>query len=131
VSRRTAFIIRDESIQSILHDQALLLDMLIYQLGQELVGAAPCGKDALKQIKALRPDIIWLDTPLKDSPDGLSIARKIRKIYNPVIIGLTASVQNSAIPHPNTGQRKLTELTHCFTKPLSFSKVKASVQGAV
>lgn len=129
----TAFIIKDDDNQSILFDQALLLEMIIYQLGHDLVGAAPCGKDALKQIETLRPDIIWLDTPLRDSRDGYSIVKKIRHIYNPVIIGLTAGPANkltSSGRGKRTSSNKLSGLTHCFTKPISFSKVKASVQEA-
>ena len=139
VRRQTAFIIRDELAQSVMHDQALLLEMLIYQLGHDLVGASSFGKDTLKKIADLRPDIIWLDTPFKNSPDGSVIARQIRRIYNPVIIGLTpgnrneqqlSGSRNSTTTRQNT-VRELTGFTHCFSKPLSFSKVIASVQGAV
>jgi len=121
-----------------MHDQALLLEMLIYQLGHDLVGAASFGQDAMGKIAELRPDIIWLDTPLKYTPDGFSIARQIRNIYNPVIIGLTAgsrerrnSRRRISSAGPETVQREQGGFTHCFTKPISFSKVKASVQGAV
>ncbi|MDX1592235.1 MAG: hypothetical protein R3283_09735 [Balneolaceae bacterium] len=137
--RQTAYIIRDESAQSVMHDQALLLEMLIYQLGHDLVGASSFNNEALKQIADQRPDIIWLDTPFKNSHDGSAIARQIRRIYNPVIIGLTPgnkSEQESKSQRKSAKTRKsmvreLSGFTHCFSKPISFSKVKASVQGAV
>ena len=121
-----------------MHDQELLLEMLIYQLGHDLVGASSFGEETLGKIAELRPDIIWLDTPLKYTPDGFSIARQIRNIYNPVIIGLTAgsrerrsSRRRISTVRPDITQRDSSGFTHCFTKPISFSKVKASVQGAV
>jgi chemotaxis response regulator CheB len=122
-----------------MHDQALLLEMLIYQLGHDLVGASSYGNGTLKKIADLRPDIIWLDTPFKNSPDGSAIARQIRRIYNPVIIGLTPGNKSEQKARPRRVSatirqktvRELTGFTHCFSKPLSFSKVKASVQRAV
>ncbi|PWN05465.1 hypothetical protein DDZ15_15485 [Rhodohalobacter mucosus] len=120
-----------------MHDQALLLEMLIYQLGQDLVGAASFGQEVLSKIAEVRPDIIWLDNPLKYTPDGFSIAQQIRKIYNPVIIGLTPGSRERRsrrrLSSSRTGslQREPSGFTHCFSKPISFSKVKASVQGAV
>lgn len=121
-----------------MHDQALLLEMLIYQLGHDLLGAASFGNDVLSKIAELRPDIIWLDAPLKYTPDGFSIARQIRNIYSPVIIGLTAGSRERRGSHrrlstvrSDSTQREPAGFTHCFSKPISFSKVKASVQGAV
>ena len=121
-----------------MHDQALLLEMLIYQLGHDLVGAASFGDEALSKIAELRPDIIWLDTPFKYAPDGFSIASQVRNIYNPVIIGLTAgsderrsSRRRLATVRSDSRHREMSGFTHCFSKPISFSKVKASVQGAV
>lgn len=121
-----------------MHDQALLLEMLIYQLGHDLVGAASFGDEALSKITELRPDIIWLDTPFKHTPDGFSIARQILNIYNPVIIGLTAgsderTSRRRRLPAISSDRirREMSGFTHCFSKPISFSKVKASVQGAV
>ena len=121
-----------------MHDQALLLEMLIYQLGQDLVGDASFGHEALRKIAELRPDIIWLDTPFKYTPDGSAIARQIRNIYNPVIIGLTAGSEERRGRRrqlqsmgSESLQPQASGFTHCFSKPISFSKVKASVQGAV
>lgn len=119
----TAFIIKDDAFQTILFDQAMLLEMIIYQLDLDLVGVEPCGKAAISKIAQLRPDIIWIDTPLSDCPDGISIAREIREIYKPIIIGLTGN------PDPkNWTQAKSFGFHDCLVKPLSVSKVKSSVQ---
>ncbi|TVR25901.1 MAG: response regulator [Balneolaceae bacterium] len=119
----TAFIIKDDAFQTILFDQAMLLEMIIYQMDLDLVGVEPCGKEAILKIAQLRPDIIWIDTPLSDCPDGVSIARNIRKIYQPIIIGLTGD-QNPK----SRSQAKSIGFHDCLVKPLSVSKVKSSVQ---
>jgi len=55
----------------------------------EIVGEAANGAEALRQLAALAPDLVFLDVELPDM-DGFSVAREITAEKRPVIIYLTA-----------------------------------------
>lgn len=76
----TIYIVDDDpSIVSILED------IVNKYFEGSLIGTASNGTDAIKEIKALRPDIVLLDFLLPDK-DGLQIIKSIREEYEQGII---------------------------------------------
>ncbi|HEX2980628.1 MAG TPA: response regulator transcription factor [Anaerolineaceae bacterium] len=65
--------------------RAGIRDMIRSAEGIELVGDAANGEEALRQVEALRPDVLLLDIELPDS-SGVDITRKILADYPEVKI---------------------------------------------
>lgn len=63
----------------------ILKDIIEKNFDGCLLGSAVCGKDAMKEIIDLKPEIVLLDYLLPDK-DGLEIIRGIRAVYTPVIV---------------------------------------------
>ena len=56
------------------------MEMLIEQMGYELIGVANKTNDFLRLFRATLPDVIILDIGLKDGEDGVDIAKKVSAI---------------------------------------------------
>jgi len=112
----TLFIVEDDKIQS------LILEMMIRKLGLELSGIEAYGKNAVERILDLKPDIVLLDIMLKDSFDGINVAKEIKKIYQPIIIYVTGNSDNR-----NKKRAEQYGFHDYITKPVSFSELKYSL----
>lgn len=78
----------------IVDDEPLARDELKYLLLRskqvEIVGEADCKEDALEQIRALRPDVVFLDIELAED-NGLELAKQLLPLNpTPVIVFATA-----------------------------------------
>jgi len=113
----TLFIVEDDKIQS------LILEMMVSKLGIEISGIEASGRNAVERILELKPDIILLDIMLKDSFDGINVAREIKKTYHPVIIYVTGNSDSS-----NKKRASLYGFHDYITKPISFTELKYSIQ---
>lgn len=86
----------DSGVLNVVDDEALARERLVRMLeriaGTEVVGEAENGSDALKQIEALKPDVVMLDVEMPGF-DGLALAETPRV---PPIIFTTAHVQFAA-----------------------------------
>lgn len=113
----TLFIVEDDEIQT------LILELMAKKLGLEFKGAESYGRKAVKKICEQRPDIVLLDVMLKDSFDGIDVAREIQKVYEPVIIYVTG---NSDERHISRAEK------HGFydyiTKPVSLHRLQSSIE---
>ena len=63
-------------------DNRLLREGLVVMLGEQkdivVIGMAPCGEEAIEQIKSLRPEIALIDIGMPDK-DGIEVSQALRK----------------------------------------------------
>lgn len=111
------FIVEDDHIQS------LILEMMVKKLGLKHIGTEASGEDAVNKILDKKPDIILLDVMLRDSFNGIDVARQVKQVYDPVIIYVTG---NSDEVHKSRAEK---HGFHDFiSKPISLQKLKASIE---
>ncbi|MCH9812934.1 MAG: response regulator [Epsilonproteobacteria bacterium] len=84
MSMRKVLLVEDEMIV------ALDIKNAISELQFDVIDIVTNFDDALKSVKANKPDIILMDINLKESKDGIETAIEIQKIKNIPIIYLTA-----------------------------------------
>ncbi|WP_340103026.1 response regulator [Rhodohalobacter sp. 8-1] len=111
------FIVEDDRIQS------LILEIMVSKLGLQHIGTEASGENAVKQIVKNKPDIVLLDIMLKDSYNGIDVAREIKKVYEPVIIYITG---NSDFVHKSRAREYGFHDYIC--KPVSIYKLKESIE---
>lgn len=110
------FIVEDDKIQS------LILEIMVKKLGFQHIGTEAYGEDALEQILQKKPDIVLLDIMLKDSFNGIDVAREIKQVYDPAIIYITG---NSDQAHKSRASEHGFHDYIC--KPVSIYKLKESI----
>lgn len=66
------------------------MEMLLDEMGYELIGIYPTEEDVLRLFKATQPDILILDIELSQGSDGVTIASKINEIKPTPIIFATS-----------------------------------------
>jgi two-component system response regulator YesN len=104
-------------------DEPLMRQALTQMIGMvdgfEVCGEATTGNEAIKQVKALKPDIVFMDVVMPDE-DGIKAAQKIREILPHVTIYLVSAYNtfDFAKEAIHVG------VDEYLLKPLSFSKVK-------
>lgn len=113
----TLFIVEDDNIQS------LILEMMVHKLGLELTGIEAYGKEAVSKITSIKPDIVLLDVMLKDSFDGINVAKEIKKSYQPIIIYVTGNSDRA-----NKNRAEKFGYHDYISKPVSFAELKSSIQ---
>lgn len=110
------FIVEDDKIQS------LILEMMIKKLGLQHIGSEAYGEVAISRILEEKPDIVLLDVMLMDSTNGIDVAKRIKEVYDPVIIYITG---NSDDAHKSRAEE---HGFHDFiSKPISIHKLKDSI----
>jgi DNA-binding NtrC family response regulator len=77
-------VVEDEAIV------ALDIEERLRRLGYEVVGTADCCDDALARAAELRPDLVLMDVELRDGPDGITVAERLRAIMAVPVVFLTA-----------------------------------------
>ena len=111
------FIVEDDHIQS------LILEMMVKKLGLQHIGTEASGKSAVEKILSKKPDIVLLDIMLKDSVNGIDVARKIKQEYDPIVIYITG---NSDDVHKS---KALEHGYHDYIpKPVSMYQLKHSIE---
>jgi DNA-binding response OmpR family regulator len=111
------FIVEDDNIQS------LILEMMVKKLGLHLIGTESHGEDAVKKILQNKPDVVLLDDMLKDSFNGIDVARNIKQEYDPIIIYITG---NSDKAHKSKAKKH--GYHDYISKPISLQKLKRSIE---
>ena len=90
MSKIKVFIVEDSILM-----QKIIADILLSDPGIEVVGSTKYGKEALKKIPELKPDIVTLDFNLPDI-NGLIVLTKLMQ-YSPVrVVMLSAHTQKGA-----------------------------------
>jgi len=110
------YVVEDEIID--LDDIVISIESLNYNL----VGHSGDSFEALEQIEALCPDVILMDIHLNGKKHGISLARKIKKLFNIPIIYTSSDISQAVISeaadtHPVT----------YLTKPVSKTDLLAAI----
>jgi len=113
-------IVEDEAIV------ALEIKRSILKMGFSVTNMARNHDDALYSIKEKNPDIILLDIHLKNSKDGIEIAKEVQKIANIPIIYLTAFSDDKTI-----GRAVQTNPVGYLVKPFKREDLKSILQLAI
>ena len=66
------------------------LEMIIGEMGHEVVGSVDNAVDALFEFTSKRPDVIICDIGLKDQVNGIELTRKMNMLKKCPVIFLTA-----------------------------------------
>lgn len=62
----------------------------LFRLGYEVLGVVSTGAEALRCVRTLQPDLVLMDIMLRIPFNGITVAQKIREVYNIPVIYLTA-----------------------------------------
>ncbi|NQU29020.1 MAG: response regulator [Candidatus Marinimicrobia bacterium] len=74
-----------------------LLKSTLQKLNYEIVGTANTGKQGIKRVKALNPDLVLMDICMESEFAGIDAAAKLRSIVDIPVIFLTAMVEDTFI----------------------------------
>ena len=84
MSPRRIYIVEDEALI------AMELQDHLQRLGYQICGHAARGANALREIQALRPDLVLMDVNLGRGVSGIEIAEKLRGLLDVPVVFLTA-----------------------------------------
>lgn len=110
------FIVEDDKIQS------LILEMMVNKLGHDHLGTEAYGETAVQEILKIKPDVVLLDIMLKDSFNGIEVAREIKQEYDPIIIYITG---NSDEVHKSKARKF--GFHDYISKPVSLYKLREAI----
>jgi CheY-like chemotaxis protein len=89
--RTRALVVEDETLVA-WHLEAVLQD-----LGFEVCDIVSTGRDAIRQVSALQPTLVFMDINLNGDMDGIEAAKEIRERSDVPIIFVTAYGNDKAI----------------------------------
>ena len=95
------------------------LENKLLSIGQQVVGTAASGEEAVALAEQLRPQLVLMDVQLQGSMDGVEAARLIRSVAGVPVIFITAFAEifskNPSLMHP---------LGQCLSKPFSMAQLR-------
>jgi two-component system, LytTR family, response regulator len=107
----------------VVDDEALARELLRLRLDSEpgiiVVGEAANGADAMRQMDALQPDVVFLDMQMPGEM-GLEVLRTIRQRFDPLVVCVTA--------HESFALKAFeAEVVDYLLKPFSASRLRHTV----
>ena len=105
---------------------ALHLRQQLAKMGYKVVAHAASGDDALRQIKAYRPDVILMDIHIHGPIDGIETASRIPSDLQVPVIYLTVSSKSETLDRAST-----TKPYGYLVKPFSERELHATIQMAL
>jgi len=114
------YIVEDEAITAGDIQQSL------EKLGYDVVGISASGEDALKQIKAVQPDLVLMDIVLKGKRSGTDVAAAIKKDMDIPVIFLTAYTDDATLL-----EAKKSEPFGYIAKPFTEADIRIGVDIAL
>ncbi len=105
------------------------LELIIEELGYELVGVANNANDLLRLHLAMEPDILLLDIQLNGTKDGIDIAYQIMDSKRPVPIIFMTSLQETSLQDNATFERaKATNPFAYLVKPFDALLLQRTIE---
>src|SRR5690606_12187002 len=120
IEKSKILIVEDERIV------ALDLAEILKSLSHEVIGIASTGKDAIKIVNDILPDLILMDIRLKGVMDGIETAREINTLADIPVVYLTAFADDSTIE-----RAKLTEPFGYLLKPFDKKSLHTTIEMAL
>lgn len=110
-------IVEDDKVLS------LLLSKMIQRLDYDVLKIVTKGRDAIKYVKELNPDLILMDIMLEDDVDGIEAMSTLRNedISTPVIY-----ITGNSDP-VNRERAKETDYIDYLIKPVGFDDLKSTI----
>ncbi len=110
-------IVEDDKVLS------LLLSKMIQRLGYDVLEIVTKGREAIKRVKELEPQLILMDIMLEDDVDGIDAMLTLRKENNntPVIY-----ITGNSDP-VNKERAKETDYIEYLIKPVGFEDLKKTI----
>lgn len=79
------------------HLHAARMEMLLSEMGYEMIGPADDESSLLRLLKATRPDVVILDIQLKNGSDGVDIATKLGQVHEVPLIFATSYTDSETV----------------------------------
>ena len=116
----TVIIVEDDEIT------ALNLNMSLQKQGYKILAICDDATQARVKVSTFKPDIVLIDISLKESNDGIELAKIIKRKNNIPFIYLTSHSDDDII-----SQAKKTEPYGYIVKPFDPSSLHATIQMAI
>ncbi|MDD5484010.1 MAG: PAS domain S-box protein [Kiritimatiellae bacterium] len=110
------FIVEDEQIA------LMVLQACLARLGHQVVGHAASGGEALKRIKAAKPDLIMSDIKLEGDMDGIDLADAVHNQYGIPVIFVTGYSDKKVL-----NRVKASSACGFILKPFSDDELQATI----
>lgn len=102
---------------------AAKIEMILSQIGYDMVGLFSTTEETLRMFHALKPDLVILDIELENNGDGVEIANKINSLKPTPIIFATSFEDKETI------MRALREKPYAYlVKPISKGALQAAIE---
>lgn len=98
MSRANILVVEDEMIV------AKDIQNRLIKLGYNVTGIVDNGKEAIRQAKKIRPDLVLMDIKLKGEMDGVEAAKEIYTCFNIPVIYLTANADKTTLERAKTAE---------------------------
>lgn len=102
------------------------VEMAIEKLDYQMITAADNAVEAMRVIKATKPDVVLMDINLKGDMDGISLAEKINETDPVPVIFTTSFVDKGTID-----RAKLANPYAYLIKPLEINSLQAAIELAI
>ncbi len=113
----------------IVEDEAIISMDLRYKLealGYSVVAEIKSGKEAVKAVSQLRPDVVLMDIGLIGEMDGIYAAAHIRNRFDVQVVYLTAYIDEATLERAET-----TEPLGYLLKPIDDAMLRATIEIAI
>ncbi len=99
---------------------AMVEERLISKLGYKVIGKASSGKEGLKLIDELKPDIVVTDHHLLDNMSGLDLVKELRKKNNKVPVVFLSGEANFELKEKAIQY----DCVDCLFKPVTMETLR-------
>jgi PAS domain S-box-containing protein len=113
----------------IIEDEMLVAKSIAHRLrkmGYEVIDTLSSGKQAVRTVQRMRPDVVLMDIQLPGGLDGVETAARIRSRYDVPIIYLTAHVNDEILE-----RAKITSPCGYLLKPFQERELRVTLEMAL
>jgi PAS domain S-box-containing protein len=105
---------------------AMDLQRRLESLGYTVTGTAGTGETALRQARALRPDIVLMDIILRGPTDGIELSKKMQSEFDLPVVYVTAHSDDKTV-----ARAKATGPYGYVTKPVDDRQLQIVIEMAI